>query len=49
MALADRKWCLGGDMLDSVNVKPKYCSSWEGLVLCLPDHGLGLKKKKKVP
>lgn len=47
MALADRKWCLGCDTLDSVSLIPKYCSSWEVLVSHLQGYRLGLKKGKK--
>lgn len=47
MALADRKWCLGCDTLDSFRGIPECCPLWEVLVLHIQGHGLRLKKKKK--
>lgn len=48
MALADRKWCLGCDTLDSFRGIPECCPLWEVLVLHIQGHGLRLKKKKKM-
>lgn len=45
VAPPDRKGCLGHDTLGCVGVIPN--SALEVLVLCLQDHGLGLKKDER--